>query len=404
MEELENKYIDLLLRRCINFKISKSLFIAYYKDNREFVQKLILKAHELGIHDIGLDEVDIEEKHSILKKIDYNDIDKCAYFNKSKWDEYAIKDASFLVLETEYPKVMDDIDSKKIGKSGYIERTSRPIFRAKETSYSIPWCIAALPNKTWAKSLFPELSEEDAYIKLYKLIISMCKIDTVNPVESWSDEMSKQLIIIDKLNNLNITKMIYHNNLGTELELELMRNASWNSAASLGNDMIVNMPSYEIFTCPHMRKTNGIVFASIPLFINGGIVENFYLEFKDGKVVKYNAKSGKDLLETVLNTDTNANYLGEVALIDNDSPISNTNLVYGTTLFDENASCHLALGDGFPDCVEGTKGLSEKELIDLGVNVSKNHVDFMVGTPDLDITADTNEGKKLIFKQGRFNI
>jgi len=170
--------------------------------------------------------------------------------------------------------------------------------------------------------------------------------------------------------------------------------------------MIVNCPSYEIFTTPIYYRTEGIVYASRPLCFNGSFISDFYLEFKNGKVVNYGAKEGKELIKGIIESDDFSAYLGEVALVPNNSPISNTGLVYGNTLLDENASCHLALGGGFKDCLRYYDELSnyEKYLNRIGLNLSKNHVDFMIGTEDLNIYAKTNEGKKLIFKNGEFNI
>ncbi len=152
------------------------------------------------------------------------------------------------------------------------------------------------------------------------------------------------------------------------------------------------------------KKTNGIVYSSRPLHYNGGIVDEFYLEFENGKVVSYGAKKGEGLLKGIIESDKYTSYLGEVALVNYDSPISNTKIVYGNTTFDENASCHLALGSGFPECVKDSDLMTVQEMDDFGINPSKNHVDFMIGTSDLQIEADTKEGKKLILKNGNFNL
>ena len=165
MEDLENKYIELLLKRCLNFNKSKSLFISYDIVNKKFVDKVIEKAKKMGIDDIGIDEEDINIIHKKLKEESLEEIEKDQYFNKKKWDDYAKKDASFLMLETEFPNLMDDIDSKKIAKSKHIMRTTRELFRKKEVTYQIPWCIAALPNEIWAKDIFG--NDSNAYDKLF---------------------------------------------------------------------------------------------------------------------------------------------------------------------------------------------------------------------------------------------
>ena len=404
MNELIEKYIELLLKKCINFNNSKSLLINYEDENEWFIEKLVDKAHSMGIYDIYLDKRNICEQHNILSNISLEEIEKHEYFNQSIWDEYALKNASFLDLRSEYPGLMDDIDPEKLSKANFIMRTSKPIYKKRQLSFEVPWCIAALPSNIWAKKLFPELTEQDAYIKLFTLICEMCMINTDNPIASWEEFLNQQLISEQKLNELKITKLHYKNSLGTDLYIELSPNVIWSSAGSLGKDMLVNCPTYEIFTNPDFRKTNGIVYSSRPLCYNGGVIDKFYLEFKDGKVVNYDAKIGKELLKNIIESDEYSSYLGEVALVNDNSPISNTGIVYGNTLFDENASCHLALGNGFAECIEGSENLNDEELLNVGVNPSKNHVDFMIGTKDLTIEAETIKGKVLILKNGNINI
>lgn len=404
MKNLEEKYIDLLLKRCINFNNSNSLFISYQSENFDFVNELVKRAKQYGIDDIYLHDENIYKKHEILKNISVEDIDKHPFFNKQIWDEYALKGASFLILESEYPGLMDDIDSEKIAKACYIERVTRPIYKKLQLEFKIPWCIANLPSKAWATNLFPTLEESEAYNKLFELICEMCMIKTSDPIESWNAFLEQQKRLEEKLNSLKISEMHYQNSLGTDLQIELTPNTTWHSIGSLGKNMLVNLPSYEIFSNPNFRKTNGIVYSSKPLCYNGSFIKDFYLEFKDGKVINYGASEGKDLLKSIIDSDVYSSYLGEVALVSCDSPISNTNIVYGNTIFDENASCHLALGNGFPECIIDNELYSEEELIDLGVNPSKNHVDFMIGTNDLEIEAKTCKGKVLILKNGKYNI
>ena len=195
--------------------------------------------------------------------------------------------------------------------------------------------------------------------------------------------------------------MHYKNSLGTDLVVYLPDNYSFESAKD--NKVIVNMPSYEVFASPIYNKTEGIVYSSMPLCYGGAVIEDLWLEFKEGKVVKYGSKTNENVLKNIIESDNQSSYLGEVALVENNSPISNLNIVFGTTLIDENASCHLALGSGFPECIEGGLELNDEELLKKGINVSSNHVDFMIGTPDLSIIGTTCDGREIsIFKDGNF--
>ena len=400
LEELENKYIDLILKRCVNFEKSKSLLINYDKVNKDFVGKMVVRARELGVTDIYLDEEDIIEKRNILSSISREEIEKHPYFNKSVWDEYALKNAAIIRLDTEFPNFMDGIDSKKIAKAQHVVKFTRPIYREKQLSYQIPWCIATVPNKLWGDDIFKD--DPHAYEKLYLNILKFCLADTKDPILSWNNELIKMQIFQFKLNKLGISKMWYKNDYGTDLTIELVKNTVWNSIASECKDnMFVNMPSYEIFTSPDYRKTEGIVYGTRPLVYNGGIIDDFFIEFERGKAVNFNARKGKELLKRIINNDETSCYLGEVALVDKDTPINKSGLVTKTTLLDENASPHLALGDGFIEAIKNGSNLSEEELKKLGINFSLTHVDFMIGSPDLNILADTINGPKLILKNGK---
>ncbi len=404
MEELENKYIELLLKRCLNFNKAKILFINYQTDNLDFIKKVEKKAYEMGVEEVFLRDEEVMKRHDLLKQIPLDAIATEPLFNNAIWDKYASQNAAFLLLESEFPHLMDDIEPEKLSQMQIIDRMTKPLYKKKQSEYSIPWCIASLPSTMWTKNMFPELDDKTAYEKLFKLICSMAMADTKDPIISWNDYFNRQKKIVDRLNNLEITHMKYQNSLGTNLTVFLDKSAIWRSAGR--KDMIVNCPSYEIFTTPIYYRTEGIVYASRPLCFNGSFISDFYLEFKNGKVVNYGAKEGKELIKGIIESDDFSAYLGEVALVPNNSPISNTGLVCGNTLLDENASCHLALGGGFKDCLRYYDELSnyEKYLNRIGLNLSKNHVDFMIGTEDLNIYAKTNEGKKLIFKNGEFNI
>ena len=400
---MEEKYIKLLIDRCLNFKKSNSLFISYDKVNKSFVDRLIKYAKNKGIEDIEVDEEDIFLLHDKLNNLSIKEIKEDKYFDKSIWDEYAKKNASFLMLETEFPHVMDDVDSEKLALAKTINRNTRQEFRKKEITYEIPWCIAALPNEIWAKDIFK--NDFNAYEKLENVIYEMCMVDKDDPVLEWEKYRKFVGEKVEILNNLEIKKLHYTNNLGTDLKIEMPKNVRWSSIADkLEDEMFVNMPSYEIFASPNYLKTEGIVYNSKPLMYNGGLIDNFYIKFSEGKVVDFDAEVGYDILKEIIEGDKNSDYLGEVALVNFDSPISNTGLVFGTTLFDENASCHLALGDGFPHCIVGGEKFSSDELLSSGINQSKNHVDFMIGTKDLKIEAETNKGKKMIFEDGNFVI
>ena len=395
---MEEKYIDLLLKKCVDFE-SGILFIHYNKEIKPFIEKLCKKAKELGIKEIKTEEFDPYYNHDILLNRTKEEIENNKYFDSSIWDIYAKKNASFLIFETEYPKLMDDVDPVKIGLSAKLRRNSRPIYRKMVENCTLSWCIAAYPSHSWADSLF---DTTDNYNELLNFIYKICMVDKENPVKAWDEHLEKTNKVIEKLNDLTIEKLHYKNSLGTDLVVYLPTNYLFSSAKD--SKVIVNMPSYEVFTTPIYNKTEGIVYSSMPLNYNGGMLDEFYLKFEKGKVVDYDAKVGKDLLQEVIESDEFSCYLGECALVEKTSPIAKMKFPVVTTLIDENASCHLALGAGFRECLKDGNLYEEEELRKLGVNVSKNHVDFMIGTEDLNINATTKDGQQIpIFKNGEYS-
>lgn len=403
IEKLENKYVDLLIDRCLSFKKSKSLFINYYSDNDSFVQKLVNKAKSKGINDIYLDRKDKEKRHQkLLQSVE--EINNDNYFDDHIWDKYAKKNAAFLMLSTEFPGYFADIPAENMTAASLKERTSKPIYKLKQLTNEISWCIAVIPNGIWAMEKYPDLSEEDAYNEYFKLMCHCTMVDKENPIEEWDKFLHRQRNLVKALNDLQITKMHYTNSLGTDLTIGLSKDALWQCAGYEGEDIIVNMPTYEVFTSPDYRLTEGVVYASKPLMYGGALVDKFWVKFKDGKVVDYDASVGKEILKGIIESDEYSCFLGECALVDKNTAIAETNFVYGETCLDENASCHIALGDAFPECLKGAEDESVEERRNRGLNHSDNHVDFMIGTDDLNITAETKIGEKLIFKNGEFNL
>lgn len=406
MEKLKEKYIDLLLNRCVNFETSKSLLIfVELKEHLDFAEMVKNKAIEMGIDDVSITINDLDEIHDYLKNTDISDITLQPNFDRTIWDHYAAKGGALLILGTSVPGLMDDISSDKIQKMTKLRNATRPYYSKNVSKYMFPWCIANLPNERWAKKVFGD--DVNAYEKLFLNIMKMCMVDKENPVKAWEEYIAQNNYYKDRLNELEITGMHYRNSLGTDLYVERPKESTWLNLDKRdyhGHKMIANMPSYEIFTTANRNKTEGIVYSSRPLIYNDVVINNFYVKFHEGRVIDCGAEVGEEALRSLIFENENADYLGEIALVSHDSPISNTGIVFYETLYDENASCHLAFGHGFPKSFANYKDISDEQLLELGCNNSSVHTDFMIGTSDLEIEADTKEGKILIFKNGNFNI
>lgn len=405
MEEKFYKYASLLLDIGLNIKEGQPLVITAPIESIEFIRVLSKCCLDRGVNDIYFDWTDDILKHQQLLKYDEDSISNSLFFNKKIYDDYAKKDGAFLMLVSEDPDIMNDIDSSKLDYASRINRTSRPFYKKRQSTNDVAWCIASVSTYGWASKLF---KGSDCVNKLWDLIFSICLIDKDDPIKEWEKKLLIGSKRCDKLNELNVKTLHYTNSLGTDLYIGLSSCAKWCGAGEdmpNGRRIVANIPTEEIFTSPNRLMTNGIVYSSKPLVYNGYIIDDFWIKFHDGKVVDFSASKGKDVLSSIINGDDTSCYLGECALVPYDSPISNSGVIFYTTLFDENASCHLALGTGFPNTLEGTEGKEKEELLSMGLNVSDVHVDFMIGTSDLKIEGVTYDDENvLIFENGNFSI
>ena len=405
MKDMDIKYAKLLLTKCLSFNNTDTLLIDYVTHEQDdFVKTVIEVAKSMGIKNIELSCNDVDEVRNYLNNTNVEDIKLNPIIDKSKWDEVSKKHGCILHINTFIPNSMKDVDKEKIGKMNQIVAPTIRYYCANN-KYNFPWVICAYPNQRWADYLFP--NDKDSYQKLYNYIMQMCMVDTKDPNKEWDLYIKRLNEYKNKLDSLNIRKLTYKNDLGTDFEIGFPNDYKWlnlDKKDNYGSPIIVNMPSYEVFTTPDYKTANGIVYNSRPLIFRNNIIDGFYIEFKDGKAVNYKAKIGDEHLKFIIENFKNSNRLGEVALVDNNSPISNTGIVFYNTLFDENASCHLALGRGNPATIPNYQYLTTDELEEIGINNSNTHIDFMIGTPDLNITAETDKEKKLVLKNGSFNL
>ncbi len=270
------------------------------------------------------------------------------------------------------------------------------------------WLIVAVPSPSWAKKVFPELETEEAIAKLWQAIIKTMRLDAEDPVLAWEDHIADLSDKSNKMNAMNLDYLTYKSANGTDLTVKLQPDHIWLSARETnlrGIDFTANMPTEEVFSMPKRDGVNGVVVSTKPLSLNGQLVENFKITFKNGKAVEVTAEKGLDVLETMLDMDESSRHLGEVALVPFNSPINETGLLFSNTLFDENACCHFAFGFAFKNNIKGYENMSEEDFEKVGFNDSVNHVDFMVGSEDLEIKGYDFDGKEYqIFKNGVWAI
>ena len=404
--ELLEKYALLLIKTGINIQKDQTLVINSPIECASFARVLSEIAYAEGAR-----EVVMNWRDELSSKIKFMHAPEEVFEEYPDWqrDFYLSnvrKEAAFLSISASDPELMKEVNPERMAKSHKAASNAIKEYRDRLMSNRNVWCVASIPTISWAKKVFPELSEDEAVEKLWNSIFKTVRVDTIDPVASWETHKSNLKKSMDFLNGNNFEYLQYKNALGTDLKIELPENHLWLGGSDYtpeGIEFIANMPTEEVFTLPKKAGVNGIVVSSKPLNYNGNLIEEFSLTFKDGKIVDFKAEKGCDILKSIIETDEGSHYLGEVALVPHDSPISNSNILFYNTLFDENASCHLAIGKAYPVCIKNGENLSDEELIKSGVNDSTVHVDFMVGSEDLEIIGITADGKEVpVFKNGNF--
>ena len=311
-------------------------------------------------------------------------------------------------IESADPDGLKGVSVPKMQKAQAARSTVlRPYRKAIDNKHQ--WTIIAVPSKKWAKKVFPGERASAAVEKLWQAILNAVRVTEDNdPEAAWAQHNATLQEKSQKLNDLQLDYLHYQAPNGTDFKCWLIPGAKWGGGgASIldGTFHNPNMPTEEVFTSPMRGRCEGTLVSTMPLSYQGNLIRNFSVTFENGRAVSCQAEQGQDLLEKMIHMDEGAAMLGELALVPYDSPISQSGILYYNTLFDENAACHVALGFGFPECVEGFDQMSEEELKEKGINDSIIHVDFMIGCKDLSITGYTREGKAVqIFKNGNWAI
>ena len=318
----------------------------------------------------------------------------------------AQRKAAFLSIRSDDPRVLADVDPKKPAAAQKASRNACGPFVEAHRNGTVPWCIVGAASPKWAKAVFPDLPEQEALDRLWDAIFQTARVNTGDAVAAWETHREEFQKRIAWLNEQGFDALHYQNSLGTDLTVGLLPGGIWcggGTSTADGRWHFVNLPTEEVFTAPHRERTEGTVYSSMPLNFNGSLIDEFYLTFEKGRVVDFGAKQGEEVLRSILEMDEGAKYLGECALVPHDSPISNLGILFYNTLYDENASCHLAVGSGISEAVEGGTTKSREELLELGVNDSLTHVDFMFGTADLAITGIRPDGTRVpVFQNGNW--
>jgi len=400
------KYASLIVKTGINIQKGQTLIISSPIECAFFARMIGEFAYQAGARDVVMNW-----KDELFSKMRFLQAPEEVFEEFPEWQKefymsYVRKGAAFISIAASDPELLKDVSPERVAKVQKTSNLALQEYRERLMSNKNTWCVVSIPTISWAKKVFPDLSEEEAMQKLWEAIFKTVRVDTEDPALSWQEHKEQLKVNSKVLNDHQFKFLRYKNSLGTDLEIELPKDHIWLGGAEYtpeGLEFVANMPTEEIFTLPKKTGVNGKVVSSMPLNYNGNLIEQFSLTFKGGKIVDFTAEKGYEVLKKLIETDEGASFLGEVALVPYDSPISNAKILYYNTLFDENASCHLAIGKAYPICIKNGENMNKDELAQLEVNDSLTHVDFMIGTKDLEIIGVTPAGEEIpVFKNGNF--
>ena len=401
------KLARLAVRRGVNVQKQQPLVITASVKDYAFVEMCVEEAYEAGAS-----YVTVEWQDANLRKLDYayQSMETLQNIPQDVYDRNARLNhdgACFLHILSDDPNGMKEVDPEKISAYRMAYSKKMKDLRKYTMNNEGQWSIVGLPSIGWAHTVFPDFSEDEAYEKLGDAILMTSRVsEDTDPLENWEKHDAELIAHAKKLNEYDFAAMHFTSELGTNLTVQLVEDHVWAGGGDTtpkGVYFDPNIPTEEVFGMPHKDGVNGKVYASKPLSYGGKVIRNFWFEFKDGRVVDYGAEAEKDTLTKLFSFDEGSRHLGEVALVPYDSPISQSNILFFNTLYDENAACHLAFGACYPENMKNGVNLSEEELHKRGANDSVQHVDFMFGTREMNVDGITKDGKSVpVFRHGSF--
>ncbi|MBQ5892896.1 MAG: aminopeptidase [Clostridia bacterium] len=399
------QYARLIAQKGGNVQKGQDVMISASLDQPEFVTMVAEECYRCGAR-----KVTVDWTHQPLTKLNYQ---KRSVKTLSKMEDWEIEKLKHHVetlpvriyLESDDPDGLRGINQEKVSKASQARyKIIKPFREAMDNKYQ--WCIAAVPGAAWAKKVFPGVNKFKAMEMFWEAILYTSRVDG-DPVAAWEAHNKDLADRCAYLNSLVIKTLEYRSANGTDLKVGMIEDALFmggsEKAQGSGIEFNPNIPSEEAFISPMKGEAEGIVYSSKPLSYRGELIENFSVRFEGGRAVEVHAEKNEELLRKMISMDEGAAYLGECALVPYDSPIRNSGILFYNTLFDENAACHLALGRGFTNVLKDYDKYTTEECYAKGINQSMIHVDFMIGTEDLSITAVTRDGRRVaIFENGNW--
>ena len=406
MNEKLREYARLLIQVGLRVQKGQRLVISSPVECAFFARMCAEEAYAIGCKEVVMNWHDDAMARLKYLQADDSIFDEVAVWRSHFFNDHALEGAAYLAISASDPENFKGVENHRIIRAQQASGKALKDFDRLQMCGGFPWCIASIPIPSWAKTVFPDASEEEAMNQLWDAIFKAVRISgDGTAVEKWEQHLSTLHQRLETMNQLNFKTLHYTNSLGTDLTVELPEGHIWEAGDDVtlsGQSFIANIPTEEMFPAPLKTGVNGVVYSSMPLVHDGTIIDKFHFVVKDGKIVEAHAEKGEEALKGAISVDEGASFFGEVALVPYDSPISNQKILFYNTLFDENAACHIAFGEAYP-CLKGGKEMSKDELKARGLNDSFTHVDFMIGTSDLSIVGTTHDGKEIpIFIDGNF--
>jgi len=401
------KYAELAVKVGVNIQKNQYLYISCSTDNLKLAQIITKLAYENGAKQVFVDLSDDELVRTRYEKAPKDSFDFFPPWKIQEREWLAENGAAFLSITSHNPDLLKGIEHERIMNFQKASGKALANYYSWLQADKFSWTVIAAPSKKWAAKVFPHLSEDQQMNALWEAIFDATRINLEDPVAAWLEHDQQLHSKADYLTSKQY-KALHYLAPGTDLTIDLPSKHVWTGGSSenvQGQTFMANMPTEEIFTAPLKTGVNGYVSSTKPLSYGGNIINNFKLTFKDGRIVDIEAEQGKEILTSLIETDEGAHYLGEIALVAHKSPISQSGLLFYNTLFDENASNHLAIGNAYAFCIEGGKEMSSEELLAKGLNHSLTHVDFMIGSEQMNIEGITKDDQKEpIFRNGNWAI
>ena len=404
-KKLLEKYARLIVRTGANVQPGQIVRLNVAVDQQDFALMVMEECYKAGAKKVNIEWSSDGQSRLNLLYAGEETLSRVLPWEEEKMKQMTEDLPVNIWIDSEDPDAYAGLDVKKLTAVNQKRSAVLKPYRDRiDGKYQ--WLIVAVPSVPWAKKCFPELSDEEAVEKLWDAILKTVRVDAENdPVAEWEAHSRQMTKKADWLNSRGFVKLHYESASGTDLTVGMIPGAKWCGAGTVNpvNNVfyIPNMPTEEVFTSPMAGQAEGIAVATKPLSWNGQLIENFSVTFKEGRAVSVKAEKGQELLEQMIVMDERSGLLGETALVPFDSPINKCGFLFNNTLFDENACCHLALGTGFKEVLEGGDDLSVEEALKQGVNDSLIHVDFMIGAADMKITGIREDGTaELIFVNG----